>query len=330
MESGGKVAIVGSGLVGKSWAMIFASAGFRVCLFDVEASQTEKAIKDIKSQLESFEKDGVLRGDLTAAQQIELISANTDLKECLKDVFYIQECVPESLDLKLKVWGNVEKILLEINGDLKSESAPILASSTSCIVPSKISDSLTFRDNFMVAHPVNPPYLAPMVELVPAPWTRDSVKADIRKLMFKVGQVPVSLSRELPGFILNRIQYAILNECWRLLADEVVSSNDLDVVMRDGLGLRYAFMGPMETIHLNAEGTRNYIDRYGHTIYNVSQDSGPIPEAWKLETPEAKNELEIVASQAEADYPLDKLDERRQRRDICLAALAKLKKTLPK
>ena len=89
------------------------------------------------------------------------------------------------------------------------------------------------------------------------------------------------LSREVPGFVLNRMQYSLLNECWRLIRDGVVSPQDLDVVMKDGMGMRYAFMGPMETIHLNAEGTQNYCDRYGETIFNVSSDLGPVPSGWK-------------------------------------------------
>ena len=84
-------------------------------------------------------------------------------------------------------------------------------------VPSKISDFMTHRAQFIVAHPCNPPYHTPMVELVPAPWTSQQVQADTRALMQEVGQGPVSLSRELPGFVLNRMQYALLNECWRLI-----------------------------------------------------------------------------------------------------------------
>lgn len=72
--------------------------------------------------------------------------------------------------------------------------------------------------------------------------------------MTEVGQKPVLLSREIEGFALNRIQFAILTECWRLIADGILSTNDVDSVMKDGLGLRYSFMGPMETTHLNAEG----------------------------------------------------------------------------
>lgn len=75
-----------------------------------------------------------------------------------------------------------------------------------------------------------------------------------RYRMLEAGQKPVTLSREIEGFVLNRIQYAILNECWRLLADGILDVKDIDSVMADGLGLRYAFLGPMETTHLNAEG----------------------------------------------------------------------------
>ena len=148
-------------------------------------------------------------------------------------------------------------------------------------VPSKISDCLVHKAQFIVAHPCNPPYHTPMVELVPAPWTSQEVRDQTRALMAAVGQGPVSLSREVPGFVLNRMQYSLLNECWRLIRDGVVSPQDLDVVMKDGMGMRYAFMGPMETIHLNAEGTHNYCDRYGETIFNVSSDLGPVPSGWK-------------------------------------------------
>ena len=192
----------------------------------------------------------------------------------------MQECVPENLELKMKVWGQVDPLITNENA--------IMASSSSCIVPSKMSPNLTHKDQFIVAHPVNPPYHAPMVELVPAPWTRQDIRDNARAIMQKIGQVPVSLSREMPGFVLNRMQYALLNECFRLVLDDVVSADDLDVVMRDGLGLRYAFIGPMETIHLNAMGLKKYCETYGETIYNVSKTMGDIPTAWLMKSDEDK------------------------------------------
>jgi len=296
-----KVGIIGSGLIGKSWAMIFASEGFNVVLYDVVESQVTKAIQDIKSELVQFEEAGTLRGSLVAADQSELISGTNSLEECVSGARYIQECVPESLELKRKVWGKID----EIAGD-----DTILATSTSCIVPSKISDFMKHRSQFIVAHPCNPPYHTPMVELVPAPWTSEETRSGARSLMQEVGQGPVSLSREVPGFVLNRMQYSLLNECWRLIRDGVVSPQDLDVVMKDGMGMRYAFMGPMETIHLNAEGTQNYCDRYGETIFNVSQDLGPIPTGWKQETESDKKEVKTLEELMCATVPLDKLGDR--------------------
>jgi len=321
MASKGKVGIVGSGLIGKSWAMIFASVGYEVVLYDVEASQVSQAIKNIREELVVFEREGTLRGELAASQQADLVSGTSSLQDCVKDAFYIQECVPEVLELKIKVWTEIDGLV----GD-----KTILGSSTSCIVPSKISEGLKNRSRFIVAHPCNPPYHTPMVELVPAPWTDEATRAATRTLMAEAGQGPVSLSREVPGFVLNRMQYALLNECWRLIRDDVVSPQDLDVVMKSGMGMRYAFMGPMETIHLNAEGTQNYCDRYGETIFKVSSDSGPVPTGWKQESAADRAEVASLHEKMCRDIPTDKLYERRVWRDKRLAALAKLKRDMDK
>merc|ERR1712042_29614 len=316
-----KIGIIGSGLIGKSWAMIFASVGYKVVLFDVESSQVTKALENIKAELLEFEAAGTLRGELGAVAQAELISGTDSLEECVTGAKYIQECVPEILELKRKVWADIDKVA----GD-----QTILATSTSCIVPSKISDFMEHKSQFIVAHPCNPPYHTPMVELVPAPWTSQKVRDEAREIMNQAGQGPVSLSREVPGFVLNRMQYALLNECFRLIRDGVVSPQDLDVVMKDGMGMRYAFMGPMETIHLNAEGTQNYCDRYGQTIFDVSSDLGPIPTGWKQETEEDKEEVKQLEEMMTKLIPLEDLYARRVWRDKRLAALAKLKRDMEK
>jgi len=315
----GKVGVIGSGLIGKSWAMIFASVGYEVTLYDIESSAVSAALASIRSELLELEAAGTLRGRLPAAEQADLIRGTDRLEECLAGAKYVQECVPESLELKRKVWAEVDKIVGEDT---------ILATSTSCIVPSKISDSLVHRSQFIVAHPCNPPYYTLMVELVPAPWTSDKCREGARAIMAEVGQQPVSMTRELPGFILNRMQYALLNECWRLIRDGITTPQDLDVVMKDGMGMRYAFMGPMETIHLNAEGTQNYCDRYGDTIYDVSSDMGPIPTGWKQETAADREEVAQLQAMMEKDIPREKLAERRVWRDKRLAALAKMKRDM--
>ena len=119
-----KIGIVGSGLIGKSWAMIFASEGFSVKLYDVDKNQVSKAIENIRSELVEFETAGTLRGSLAAADQAKLVEGTDSLEECVTGAKYIQECVPENLDLKKKVWGAIDAIV---------DDKTIMASSTSCI-----------------------------------------------------------------------------------------------------------------------------------------------------------------------------------------------------
>jgi L-gulonate 3-dehydrogenase len=139
----------------------------------------------------------------------------------------------------------------------------ILASSTSAIVASLFTEGLAGRARCLVAHPVNPPHLVPIVELCGAPWTAPDTVARARAIYESVRQVPVTVHREVEGFVLNRLQGALLAEAFRLVGDGVVSPQDLDKTIKDGLGLRWSFMGPFETIELNAPGgIPDYCARY--------------------------------------------------------------------
>ncbi|XP_033002188.1 lambda-crystallin homolog [Lacerta agilis] len=310
----GRVVIVGSGLIGCSWAMLFASGGFQVKLYDIVQEQVTKALEKIGKELKELGKTGMLKGSLKADQQLSLISGCTDLKAAVEGAIYLQECTPENLELKKKIFGQLDII---VSNDV------ILGSSTSCLMPTKLFTGLKHVKQCIVAHPVNPPYYVPLVELVPHPETEPSTVEKTYALMKKIGQSPVRLTKEIDGFALNRLQYAIISEAWRLVGDGVISSDDLDLVMSDGLGMRYAFIGPLETMHLNAEGMLNYCDRYREGMIRVLKTFGPIPD-FAGETEQKINQAMCEKTPADPEH----LNARRHWRDECLARLAKLKKEI--
>lgn len=196
-----KIGIFGSGLIGGSWAMIFASVGYQVQIYDISSQQIDCALKRIENDLKRLERENLLRGTLTAEQQMKCISGTTDIVELVKNSTYIQESAPENIDLKRKLYAQLDELI----GD-----QTILASSTSTFLPSILSENLKHKSQMIVAHPTNPPYYVPLVEIVPAPWTNPEVTKRTKEIMLEIGQKPVLLNREIEGFALNRIQYVFI------------------------------------------------------------------------------------------------------------------------
>uniref|UniRef100_A0A8C6TSN6 Crystallin, lambda 1 n=1 Tax=Neogobius melanostomus TaxID=47308 RepID=A0A8C6TSN6_9GOBI len=222
-----------SGLIGRSWALVFISGGFSVRIYDALEGGISNSLRVCKKLWQLFLSAGGKKALAKVQEQMNLLSVLTQGGEC----------VFEDLAVKQGVFLDVECL---VGSDV------ILSSSTSCLVPSDVFSKVQHKSRCMVAHPVNPPYLVKLVELVPHPETSSSVMDTAHALMTQVGQVPVRLHRELDGFALNRIQMAVIAESWRLVQDGVISVKDVDLVMSEGLGMRYAFIGPMETMHLNA------------------------------------------------------------------------------
>ena len=198
------------------------------------------------------------------------IAPAATLAEAVSGAAYVQENIAEKLSLKRALFADLDRL-----------AAPdaILASSTSTIPASRWSEGLAGRARCLVAHPINPPHLVPLVELSPSPWTSPDVVARTQALHEAVGQVPIVVRTEIQGFILNRLQGALLAEAFRLYADGYASTEDIDKTVRDGLGLRWSFMGPFETIDLNAPGgVVDYCDRYGEVYYEMAQTQ--LPRRW--------------------------------------------------
>ena len=308
-----KVGVIGSGLIGRSFAMLFAGAGYKVQLYDIEETQVAGALENIKIQLKHLDEIGLLRGELSQSEQFALISGTSNMLECVSGAVYIQECVPEQQVIKEKVFSELDRIV--------TDEDCILASSTSSMPISYFTSNIARKSQCIVVHPCNPPFYCPVVEICPAPYTKPEVTELTMAMMKETGQSPVLIKKELFGFVLNRMQYAMLNEVWKMVEDGMISVEDVDSVMKDGLGLRYAFMGPMETCHLNADGFANFIEKFGKSADALNTTMGPYN---KMGGESAKKVAEVLNKR----MPLDKLDERRKWRDNRLIALAKLKKDL--
>jgi L-gulonate 3-dehydrogenase len=253
-----KIAIVGAGLIGRAWALSFARAGHEVALSDAAPDSIDAAFTFIDRALEELASFNLLNGATPVTVRLR-IRAMPDLAEALAGAAHVQENTPEDLDTKRKVFADLDRL---------APADAAIASSTSALLPSAFTEALPGRARCLVAHPINPPYLVPAVEIVPAPWTDPAVVERTRTLMAEAGQAPLVLAREIDGFVVNRLQGALLQEAFRLIADGQATVEDVDVAIREGLALRWSFMGPFETIDLNAPGgVRDYVARY-HGIYD--------------------------------------------------------------
>ena len=248
-----KVALIGCGLIGQSWAISFLSAGFDVSLFDPVKNVTKKAKEKIRVKLSDLQNYGLIKNK-NISDYLDRIHLAHDLSDAVRDSIYIQESGPEDLDIKKDLTDRIDVAT--------PENIPI-ASSTSGIPTSMYARDIKGQNRCLVAHPINPPHLIQAVEIVPAPFTTDTITQATKKIITAIGKEPLALKKEIPGFVVNRLQGALLSEAFNLVKDGISSAEDIDKAISEGLGLRWSFMGPFQTIHLNApEGIAGYVNRY--------------------------------------------------------------------
>jgi 3-hydroxyacyl-CoA dehydrogenase len=287
----GKVAVVGTGFIGRAWAISFARAGHDVALWDSQQDAPARALDYIEALLPDLAANGLLNGEGADAVRGRMRAA-TMLEEALSGAAYIQENTPEILETKRAVFARL---------DAAAPSDCILASSTSSLLPSAFTESLAGRNRCLVVHPINPPYLIPAAEVVPAPWTDPGV---------------VERTAALQG--------ALLEEAFRLVAHGYASAEDVDIGLRDGLALRWSFMGPFETIDLNAPaGVRDYVERYG-PVYRRIDDSALAHPDWNGPV------LDRIETERRSHLAAQDLAKRQAWRDRRLMALAAHKRRAAK
>lgn len=301
-----KVAIIGSGFIGRAWAITFARAGFDVALADQAQGAPEAALAYIEGVLPDLAAQDLLRGRTPEAVRARL-SAASSYAAAMDGALHVQENAPEDLAIKKALYPELDRL---------AHKDAVLASSTSAILPSLFSEALEGRHRVCVCHPINPPYLIPAVEVVPAPWTDAATLDRAAGLMREAGQSPIVMKKELDGFVMNRMQGALLEEAFRLVADGYASVEDIDVGLREGLALRWSFMGPFETIDLNAPGgVADYVARYQQIYERIS------PSQWRR-VDWAGEVLGTVLAERRARLPEERLGERQVWRDRRLMALA--------
>ena len=307
----GKVAIVGTGLVGSGWAIVFARAGLPVSLYDAAPGAAERARTLIAERLVDLAAAGLIA---EAPGTIEArVTVAGSLAEALDGAAYVQESAFERVDVKTALMSEIDAAI---------GPHTIVGSSSSGLGASLYTGHVACRARCLVAHPVNPPYLAPIVELVPAPWTAPETVTRTRALMERVGQAPVEMTREAEGFILNRLQGVLLMEAWRLVEQGLATVEDVDKTVSQGLGLRWAFMGPFETIDLNAPGgVADYAARLAG-LYRGVAASTTEHRSWDAAL------IGRVEAQRRAVLPAADLASRTRWRDRRLMALARHKREM--
>lgn len=304
------VAIVGSGFIGRAWAISFARAGHDVRMWDQSPAATDGARGYIEGVLGDLASNDLLRGQ-SVDTVLARIAIAAELAEALAGATHVQENTPENLDVKREVFSLIDRL---------AGPQTTIASSTSALLPSKFTDHLQGRHRCLVVHPINPPYLIPAAEVVPAPWTSAETLKKTRAFLIDAGHAPLVMKRELDGFIMNRLQGALLEEAFRLVADGYASVEDVDIGIRDGLALRWSFMGPFETIDLNAPGgVRDYVDRYQGIYSNI------FPQMLRR-VDWAGEVMATVEAERSKRLPRENLGDRQVWRDRRLMALAAHKK----
>lgn len=312
MAEGAPVAVVGSGSIGLAWAIVFARAGRSVRLFDVAGAARAASPGQLEQRLVELAANELLTQPV--ADVLARVRVCATLAETVAGACWVQECIIEELEAKRAVFAELDAL---------AEPDAILASSTSMIPCSRWADTLPGRARCLVVHPGNPPYLLPIAELVPAPFTSPATVELAKALQQAVGMTPVVVHDEPEGFVFNRLQGALLREAYCLVRDGVVSPAEVDLVVTSGLGRRWAVIGPFATAHLNTRGgIRRHAQVMGPAYARMGRERGQ-------DDPWAPELVDRVADDLAVRLPDDQWQEQTLRRDAALVQLERARRADP-
>ena len=301
------IGVIGGGLIGASWAAIFSKSGFNVFVYDPYQDVFDTYESRVTSFLEELK---TIDETINVEESLNRINANVTIEDLCSNVEYIQESAPEILSVKQELFAKLDNLAPE---------EVVIGSSSSAMPISSITQNLKGQHRCIITHPANPPHLIPCVEICPGENTSNRTIEKTKEIFTTSGASIVNVKKEIDGFILNRLQGALLNEAMRLYSDGYASSDEIDATIRDGLGLRWAFMGPFETIDLNAPGgIKDYISRYGPIFVEMAKNQTKIPD-W---SEEAGKKLELERRKILGH---EELEDRAKKRNQLLKTLRKVK-----
>jgi len=304
-----RVACVGAGLIGQDWATLFSSKGFEVVLQDLSETILEKSMKSVRSNLLFLEASHLLgRGGAEAA--LKKIRMNRFIGEAVCHADYVQESVPDDYDVKKTVYKEM---------DAMAPDHAILASSSSGLLMTEIQKVTKKPGRCVLAHPVLPVYLIPLVEIAGGEQTSQETLFAVRDFMKKLGKTPVVLKREVSGYIVNRLQAALLREAIDLVDKDVVSAEDVDKAFCMGIGLRDPMIGPFLRIHLAGEGVERFVENFSQSYrhrWKTMETWTSIPPLAAEKMVRSVREMEVVRKKT--------LEEIKNWRDQMLVKLLKI------
>ena len=304
-----KVACVGAGLVGQGWATIFLSRGLEVIMQDISQEILNESMKHIRMNLKFLETHGLVqKGNVEAGRN--RIKTTTDITDACGHADYVQESVPDTYEIKKRVFSEM---------DAAAPAHVILASSASGLLMTDIQEVTTRPERCVLVHPILPVHLIPTVEIAGGEKTSRTTVQEAREFMERMGKSPVVLRREVPGYIINRLQAALLREAIDLVDKGIASPEEVDKAFCRGTGLRDPVVGPFLRMHIAGNGIEDFIENFAQS-YRYRWET---METWTSIPPSAieavingTREMEIVSEKS--------LGEVRAWRDEILVKILKL------
>ena len=305
----GAIAVVGGGSIGVAWAVVFARSGRPVQLLEPDKERRRACMPEVRDRLDGLSAAGLI--DESADVIAGRVSLSDRTESALLGAVHVQECAPENLELKRSIFVELDAL---------APPGTTLASSSSTIPCSAIAGDLAGKDRCMIAHPGNPPYLLPIVELVPAPFTSDVTIDRVESLMRSAKMSPVRVRSEIEGFVFNRLQGALLREAYCLVRDQIITPRDLDKVVTAGLGRRWSVIGPFATAELNTRGGISaHAQRLGPAYARMGAERGQ-------DDPWTESLVSRVAADIHAELPPELWESHVRRRDQALIALERARR----